>query len=106
MLSQHVTVNAGRDRVGDHPPAIPTNTNVSVDSAAAGGRGPRGGGGSAPTAGDLPTAETACTGAVLVPASALPGRIPAPGRGLQPGGVRPVIGGAAGLAEGVCRRGG
>jgi hypothetical protein len=62
---------------GDHAPAIPTN-NVTVDSAAAGGRGPRGGGGSAPTEGDLPTAEKACTGAILIPASALP-----------PGGSRP-----------------
>jgi len=40
---------------------------------AAGGRDPRGGGWSAPTEGDLPTVENACTGAVLVPASTLPG---------------------------------
>jgi hypothetical protein len=58
----------GRDPVG-RPPACVTGEH---STPAAGGRDPRGGG-SAPTGGDLSTAENACTGAVLVPASALPG---------------------------------
>jgi hypothetical protein len=92
-------------RWGDHAPPIPANTNVTVDSAAAGSRGPRGGVWSAPT-GSSAVAENACAGAVLVAASALPGRIPAPWPGTPARGVRPVIGGAAVLAGGVFRRGG
>jgi len=79
--------------------------NVSVDSAAAGGRDPRG---RLVTAhgGPCVGAEKACTGAVLVAASALPGPIPAPSRGLKPiwGSTRDR--GAAVLAGGVFRRGG
>jgi hypothetical protein len=91
----------GRDRVG-RPRACDTDEH---STSAAGGRGPRGGVWSAPT-GASAVAENACTVAVLVPASAPPGRIWAPGRGLKPGGVRPVIGSAAVLGGGVFRRGG
>jgi hypothetical protein len=90
-----------RDRVG-RPRACDTDEHSTSD---AGGRGPRGGVWSAPK-GSSAVAEKACADAVLVPVSALPGRIWAPGRGLKPGGVRPVIGGAAVLAGGVFLRGG
>ena len=69
----------GRDRVGQ----LSACGTGEHSTSAAGGRGPYGSGGSAPTEGDLPTAENACAGAVLVTASALPGRIPAPWPGTQ-----------------------
>jgi hypothetical protein len=52
--------------------------------------------------GHLPTTENTCTGAVLVPASALPQTYPGPHHGhSSPRGVRAVIGGVAVLVGGV-----
>src|SRR5271163_2723570 len=72
-----------RERNHNCPLKFEEPLNVSVDSAAAGGRDPRG---RLVTAhgGPCVGAEKACTGAVLVAASALPGPIPAPSRGLKP----------------------
>jgi hypothetical protein len=81
---------------GDHRPAIPASTQRQLRGAAAraGAAGQRPPGRSA-------SAEKACEGAVLVAASALAGRIPAPWPGTLARGVRPVIGGAAVRARGV-----
>jgi hypothetical protein len=79
---------------------------VSVDSAAAGGRGPRGGVWSPPTGGDLLAPKKSAQVLFWSQPRHCPGGSRPPGRGLKPGGVRPVIGGAAVLAGGVCRRGG
>src|SRR5277367_3578389 len=86
----------GRDPVGRPRPCDTGEHSTS----AAGGRDPRGGGWSAPTEGDLPTAEKVCTGAVLVPASALPQTYPGPHHGHSTRGVRSAIGSTAVLAGG------